>query len=249
MRKLTVDIGNTRLKAAIFDGKRPAGQAVFERPSFGGLAGWLAGFPPVDGCIVSNVGGEEAEIMAFLQRPFFLELGPATRLPFVVKYKTPQTLGKDRLAAVAGAQALFTGRDCLVIDAGTCLKFDLLTGDGDHLGGNIAPGARMRLRAMHEQTARLPLVEMAWPESEIGDSTEAALQNGGLLGMLFEIRAMAAFCRKRWPRLTVVLTGGDAEFFFKRLKIKGLRLEKDLVAVGLAAILDHNFELGTSQKG
>mgnify|MGYP000875209200 CR=1 FL=1 len=242
MRKLVIDIGNTRLKAAIFEEKKRSQQAVFARPSFEGLLEWLENFFPLDGCIVSNVAAEEPEIMAFLSKnsPVFIELSHKTPLPFSVKYKTPETLGRDRLAGLAAAQGIFPGKNCLVMDAGTCLKYDLLTADGAHLGGNIAPGARMRLRAMHEQTARLPLVEMALPGSEIGDSTQAALQNGGLFGMLLEMRGMVGFLKKKWPGLEVVVTGGDAEFFYKKLKIKKLRLEKELVLNGLNAILDFN---------
>lgn len=242
MSNLVIDIGNTRLKAAIFSKKKVAEQAVFVPPTFEGLTDWVQPFLPLDGCIVSNVAAETAELMAFFQKNsrIFFELSYRTPLPFLLKYKTPESLGKDRIAAVAGAQALFPGKNCLVIDAGTCVKYDVLTADGIHLGGNIGPGAQMRLRAMHEQTARLPLVEMAWPDGEIGYSTEAALQNGGLFGMLLEMRGMVVFLKKKYPDLTVILTGGDADFFYKKLKINKLRLVKDLVLVGLDAILNHN---------
>ncbi len=243
MRKLVIDIGNTRLKAAIFSENKIAEQAVFARAAFGDLPKLLNGLLPINGCIVSNVGEEAIDLIGFLKKNtiFFLELAHLTPLPFLVKYKTPETLGKDRLAAVAGAQAIFPGKNCLVIDAGTCVKYDILTADGHHLGGNIAPGALMRLRAMHEQTARLPLVDMKFPDDEIGDSTETALQNGGLFGMLLEMRGMAGYLKKRHPDLTVILTGGDAPFFYKKLNINKLGLENDLVLVGLPAILNHKF--------
>lgn len=239
---LVLDIGNTRLKIGLFDGNRLAEQANWtdwtleELVSFGNQAG-------ADRVIVSSVATPERDTVRRLAAsfPLALELTHETPLPFANTYRTPETLGKDRLAAVAGAQALFPGRNCLVIDCGTCIKYDLLTADGVYRGGNIAPGAAMRIRAMHTFTARLPEVAMRMPEDMVGYSTETALQNGALRGAVLEMAGFAAQFEQRASPLTVVLTGGDAEFLTPHLvDLPGRILEPQLTLYGLNHILEFN---------
>lgn len=169
---------------------------------------------------------------------FALELTPDTPLPFRNAYQTPQTLGKDRLAAIAGAHALYPGQNALAIDAGTCIKYDLIDAAGVYHGGNIAPGLHMRLRAMHEQTARLPLVDLKMPELFFGTSTQTALQNGALRGAVLEIQGFIQLFARHRASLQVTLTGGDAEFLIPFLP--GPTIEPSLVLIGLNHILNHN---------
>jgi type III pantothenate kinase len=246
MQKLVIDIGNTRLKAAFFEEKKMVEQAIFHHPAFDDLKSWLEKQKqPIDACILSSVADANAVLLDFLRKNsrFFMELNAETPLPIKLNYKTPTTLGKDRIAGMVGAWAIFPKKNCLVLDAGTCLKSDFISAEGHFLGGNIAPGAKMRLRSMHEQTAKLPLVEMKMPENEIGNSTETALQNGGLFGMTLEMRGMAQLMKKKYPDLLVILTGGDADFFYKPLQIKQLHLLPNLVLEGLNAVLDCNLNI------
>ena len=174
--------------------------------------------------------------------PVVLELTAETPLPFENTYKTPETLGRDRIAAMAGAQVLAPGKDCLVIDCGTCIKYDLLKAGNQYLGGNIAPGAKMRIKAMHAFTARLPEVSMEMPAGKLGSSTETALQNGALRGAVLEMKGLVDALAGETKNLVVMLTGGDADFFAPHLKVKGLRVEPDLLLHGLNHILEYNIK-------
>jgi type III pantothenate kinase len=166
------------------------------------------------------------------------ELNAQTPLPFVNGYRTPETLGKDRLAAVAGAQALFPAQNCLAVDAGTCVTYELLRADGHYLGGNIAPGLRMRLRAMHEFTARLPAVQSAPLNGWLGYSTETAMRNGATLGLVWEVKGHWQNMQREFGDTQVVLTGGDAETILRESGEKWT-WEPNLVLIGLNRILDH----------
>jgi type III pantothenate kinase len=169
----------------------------------------------------------------------FWELTAQTKLPIRHVYRTPETLGKDRLAAVVGACYLYPAEDCLVVDAGTCITFDILTADGVFRGGNIAPGVRMRLRAMHDYTARLPLVEPVRSTRLWGEQTTQALENGGALGAALELEGLQARLAEHFPRLRTVLTGGDAALLANLLKTK-IFVHENLVLQGLNQILEYN---------
>ncbi len=237
---LALDIGNTRTKIGLFRGNELVEQAIWTDWTLGDLPAY-ANRAGVDRVILSSVA-EPAEALRELLTDHFdvLELTHLTPLPFENRYSTPQTLGKDRLAAVAGAHALFPGEHCLVIDFGTCIKYDVLSADGVYHGGNIAPGARMRIRAMHHFTARLPEVEMKMPEDSTGTSTETALQNGALLGAVLEVQGFIRLFEHKYGPLKVILTGGDAVFFKDRLTDTALILEPELTLFGLNHILEHN---------
>lgn len=238
---LVLDIGNTRTKTGLFEGNRLVEQAVWadctleELIAYGNQAG-------VDGVITASVALPDPATQQRLAEvfPIALELTYQTPLPFQNNYQTPETLGRDRLAAVAGAQALFPATNCLVIDCGTCIKYDFLDAQGVYAGGNIAPGAAMRIKAMHAFTARLPEVPMKMPDQSIGYSTETALQNGALLGAVMEIMGFVALFGKGARPLQVLLCGGDAEFFAPHLPVEGLNVEPYLTLHGLNHILQYN---------
>lgn len=237
-----LDIGNTRAKAALFDGQRLARKAVWPEWPDVELADWLGDDRPAATLFSSVAEPDTAPYRVLRETLAARELGPDTPLPFENAYRTPQTLGKDRLAAAAGALALFPGRHCLVIDCGTCIKYELVAADRRYLGGNIAPGAAMRIEAMHHFTARLPRVPMEIPGNFVGDSTTTALQNGALRGAALEIEGFAALFRQKLEPLQVMLTGGDADLFYPLLaeKIDALSVEPDLTLYGLNYILQFN---------
>lgn len=238
---LVLDMGNTRLKAGVFDQNRLVEQAFWSAWTLRDVSGFAEKWQPAR-AILSSVAKPDAELTAFLEQKFqFIELSAHTPVPFRNLYRTPETLGKDRIAAAAGAIALFPQENVLTVDCGTCIKYDFVDAAGAFRGGNIAPGAAMRLRAMHHFTARLPEAAFELPASFVGDSTETALQNGALRGALLEIEGFAqVFAEKSGGDLRVILTGGDAEFFAKHLRIKNLTLEPSLVLLGLNAILNYN---------
>lgn len=237
---LAIDIGNTRAKLAWFKAGELIEKVVIEQTSpekiFSRLTNHL-----VKNVIYSTVAdATDAELLAYLKEHyFFVQLTATTPIPIKNEYRTPETLGRDRLAAVVGAHHLLPARSCLVIDAGTCITFDLIDANGHYKGGNISPGLTMRMKAMHRFTARLPQVEQGETERWLGYDTESALKNGAQWGTIFEIKSFCHKCEEEFGAINVILTGGDADFLAKKLKRK-IFVNHDLVLVGLNKILDYN---------
>ena len=240
---LAIDIGNSRSKAVIFSSGELIERFVDENLSVQLLKELKSRFPELDKVILSAVSGVSPEVTDYLKSvfPFYLALDHATPVPIQNNYKTPETLGLDRLAAAIGAKELFPGKDLLVIDAGTALTFDLVERSGTFAGGNISPGLRSRFRSLHEFTQRLPLVEEQehWPD--IGQTTEEAIRAGVLNGMILEMDGTIDYFRKKLPGLQPVLTGGDALFFERRLK-NAIFVKFEITLIGLNRILEHNVE-------
>lgn len=211
--QLAVDIGNSSIKVGLFEGLELKDQKVFR--SVQEIEMWASN-QAISRGIVASV---RQEVALSLPIPLFIFGSDALRLPIKNLYKSPQTLGKDRLAGVIGARALFPDAACLVIDMGTCITFDLVNGHGEYLGGAISPGFHMRFKAMHHFTARLPLAEI--PESAVelvGTDTNSCLQSGVVNGIKFEIEMAIASYRSKYPNLKVLLCGGDAHFFESIIK-------------------------------
>ncbi len=243
MTNLAIDIGNTRTKLAVFDGDAMTHLEAWEVLTVEGIR-QLAYNQNVGKIILSSVAKQTEEVMAFLEaQPFFLELTTETPLPIAIRYKTPHTLGKDRVAAAVGAHHLYPNENCLVVDAGTCIKMDMVSAKGEFLGGNISPGIEMRLKAMHHFTARLPLVKQGEDLPDLlGDSTENALRNGGELGALLEVEGFIGRCKQIFSPFRILFTGGDADFFVRNNKTK-IFAHQNLVLLGLNQILQHNAKL------
>ncbi|MEY4902304.1 MAG: hypothetical protein RLZZ292_119 [Bacteroidota bacterium] len=246
---LILDIGNTRTKMALFDATNNLHQKKVQttqcdRPS---IEQFIVG-QNIEGVILTNSGEVASDVLNWLEKKFktFIHLSNATPIPIENNYGTPQTLGKDRLAAAVGATVLFPKQNCLFIDCGTCLTYNIVSADGAFLGGNITPGVTMRLRAMHEFTARLPLVtisENIISEKNnlcpLGTTTETALRNGAQWGALMEMEGFLEGFMQRFSHLKTLLTGGDANFFVKYIK-KEIFAEPNLVLIGLNTILNYN---------
>lgn len=237
---LTLDIGNTRRKIGRFNGTKLVEAKIVTDWSTQELLDYC-NQNGVHSIMVSSVAEPDEALYEVLKQHFdLLELTHQTPLPFENLYSTPQTLGKDRLAAVAGAQALLPRQHCLVIDCGTCIKYDLITETGAYQGGNIAPGAKMRTKAMHEFTARLPEVKMEMPAGFIGHSTETALQNGAFRGAVLEMEGFIQLIKGQFSPLKIIITGGDADFFQPFLNPNNLTLQPHLTLHGLNNILIFN---------
>ena len=160
-------------------------------------------------------------------------------LPIKIEYKTPNTLGKDRIATAVAAYRLSMNRNVLVIDAGTCMTMDIITKEGKFLGGNISPGLDMRLDAMHHHTYNLPLVSRKLPDDPLGKSTVEAIQNGGIMGAIMEIEGFIHRLETEFSPLNIILTGGDAQFLAENVK-KEIFVDPNLVLYGLNEILNYN---------
>lgn len=233
---LAVDFGNTRIKAGLFNGPELQERALFDNE--GTLRDFLD-TRSFDHAIVSSVSVDAHTALSWIDsHGEKLVLSASMRLPVKVAYHTPATLGVDRIAAVCGAQAMFPGSDCLVIDAGTCITYEFLTSAGVYEGGAISPGVRMRFEAMSHFTARLPLVQPSRQVPLTGKTTEQSMQSGVMNGLTEEIKGIINRYQTDYPRLQVIMCGGDAGLFENTGK-PSIFVAPDLVLTGLNAILLH----------
>ncbi|MGA9648379.1 type III pantothenate kinase [Pedobacter sp.] len=219
MHNLSIDIGNTSTKVAVFQGKEIVHYQRFNKITADDLLPLITQFE-VEKSIVSTVDEEITQLEDFLQQTTkYVRFSALLSNGVHNKYKTPATLGLDRWAAVLGAKGIFEKQPCLVIDAGTCITYDLLNSRSEYFGGSISPGITMRFKAVHEFTGRLPLIN--WSEEEPipdGENTETAIKNGVLQGIINEIEGFIALNKIKESALKVIITGGDAIFLFKQLQ-------------------------------
>lgn len=235
---LIVDIGNSSAKAAVFDGDKLVARRRLKESIINDLA-TLASAYDITSCAWSSVGVLTAETEAMLQHlvPQSLHVIGSTPTPLANDYRSLATLGSDRLAAAVGATHLHPSTDLLIIDVGTCITYDFVNAAGHYLGGNISPGIGMRLRAMNQQTARLPLVMADGELPEIGYDTQTALRAGTFSGLSYEIEGYVANFYKKNPEGHVFLTGGNASRFAQGLHSE---LCDSLVEIGINEILLYN---------
>ena len=236
---LTIDAGNTRTKAVVYDTAGLALDSITAEGNELAPIKELVRGNRVEHVIVSTTGIREWKLSDLGIKGKNIELNHEVPLPIRIVYSTPETLGQDRIAAACGAQANYPGKNCLVISAGTCMTMDMLLGSGVYLGGNIAPGLRMRLQAMHEYTAKLPLVEPGHPDLAFGDSTVHAMQNGAGLGMVMEIEGIFQRAKNAFGEVLIVMTGGDAVFLADRIESQ-IFVAPELVTQGLFQIIAFN---------
>lgn len=254
---LCIDQGNTRAKIAVFDRNgRMLEKKVAAYPADEIIRSLILLYAP-ERAIVSSVVEVSRSMQQVLSPMPVCWFSHETPVPISNAYKTPTTLGLDRLAAAIGAKELYPGEEVLVIDAGTAITYDRVSAEGVFLGGNIAPGMRMRGDVLHEKTGKLPLIELGTLQSmrlseTFGETTEEAIALGVVKGMLLEIegyvRALCYEAREKGKSCRVVLTGGDAVQLAQWLKesdfLQGIGMpvtddwvESDVVLKGLFAII------------
>ncbi len=236
---LTIDQGNSSTKIGFFDKGELISTYKLKFLEKKALEELISLHRPDKG-IISSVSVEaDPNLINWLQKSLktLILFNHQTPLPFKNSYNTPQTLGKDRLAALAGAQGIYPNTPLLVIDAGTAITFDLLVND-EYLGGNISPGLQMRFRALHQQTTRLPLVS---PQqvSFWGKSTTEAIVAGVQNGLLMEMSAYYEKIRQIHPEAKIIITGGDTDFFVKNIK-NIIFVHSNLVLLGLNRLIEYN---------
>lgn len=231
-------MGNTRAKIALYDESGIVGKVwKTGNPLIRDIRSFVKG-KSIKQAAISQVGKFPERIKQFLKKEYGLvQLTEKSKVPIRNSYKTPKTLGKDRLAAIIGAYYMFPKKPCLVIDAGTCITYDFLSKAGSYLGGGISPGMLLRFKAMNDYTASLPLVPFSKGAKYIGKNTKESLQSGAQWGFLLEIEGFINKYREQYPGLQVILTGGDAEYLSKNLKTK-IFVNPNLVLDGLNKILN-----------
>jgi type III pantothenate kinase len=242
--KLIIDIGNTRVKTALFDHDDMAELVTDKDISVASLEKIFGKYDNISASILASVRETDRNVIDYLaEKTQLLQLDSKTPLPFTNKYATPETLGHDRVAAVAGASTLFPGRNVLVIDAGSCITYDLITSGNEYLGGGISPGINMRFSAMHTFTGKLPLISFRAGEQPalIGTDTESSILSGVQNGVLLEVDGIINAYKAKFQELKVVVGGGDYKYFDKYLK-NNIFASPNIVLAGLNRILDFNEE-------
>lgn len=241
MINLVIDIGNTRTKLALFNQHDLMFNVPVEHLTVAHLQMLKDEHVQMNKAILCSTKKVDKELVEFLEQNFeqFIELDHNTKLPIANLYETPETLGKDRLAAAIGANELFPDQNILVVDAGTAITYDFVSAENQYLGGNISPGMQMRFKALHQFTGRLPLIVNSANFSEIGKNTEEAVRGGVQNGILFEIEKTIDVFSNKYDDLQVILTGGDS-VFISQLLSENLMVHLNLTLIGLNKILEFN---------
>ena len=241
MVNLAVDFGNTRVKYGVFQDSKLietwSGDVAAAKAQILKLQQTYI----IDQMMICSTGNSKDFVTFAEKAGLSIEvLSSQTKLPFSNAYETPETLGVDRMALVAGAQKMYPGKHVLVIDAGTCVTYDFKDTADVYQGGAISPGLGMRFRAMHEFTAGLPLVDYPeMPESVIGKNTKSAMRSGAIHGILAEIEGVISWYKSNYDPLTIILTGGDGLFLSSRLK-NGIFANSNFLLEGLNYIIAFN---------
>jgi type III pantothenate kinase len=239
---LILDLGNTLCKVALFKGDELIETSFFEKLDLQILQNYVEKKPGIKAAITSSVINQSDEINNFLKSNFdFIDLSKETRIPIKNLYKTPDSLGKDRIANAVGANFLSRDKNVLVIDAGTCIKYDFVSKENEYLGGGISPGIEIRFKSLNTFTDKLPLVSFQPFEKLIGETTTESILSGVINGCISEVKEMIKKYQEQFPDVETVLTGGYSKFFEKLLK-NTIFADPFLTLKGLNVILNYNAE-------
>ncbi|NOQ24054.1 MAG: type III pantothenate kinase [Bacteroidales bacterium] len=238
---LTIDIGNSRIKFAVFNNDKIVDIITKTAFSISDITNILFTYPKIKFAILSTVKNIESTIISYLKSnlSFFIYLDENSKIPIENLYQTKSTLGKDRLAAIIGANNIFPDTSVLVIDAGTAITFDFINKNKQYLGGTISPGLEMRFKALNYFTNKLPLLNKNEDFNLIAVNTVKAIISGVQNGMIFEIEGYIDNLKNKYDDLKIILTGGDAIFFDKKLK-NTIFVNLNIINIGLNRILEHN---------
>lgn len=230
-----IDIGNTRIKLGLFENNE-----LIEVLRFANHQDFFEvfGTKNIAKTIISSVVSFDNKWLDFISQNNALVLNHETSLPIINLYKTPLTLGYDRIAAACGANMLFENKNCLIVDMGTAVKYDYINAKAEFIGGIISLGRQMRFKALHTFTNKLPLLDQSTQPLLIGTSTESCMASGVINGLAAELNGIIEEYQKLGD-LTIIISGGDAPNFESRIKYPTFAAP-NIVLIGLNRILDHN---------
>jgi len=237
---IIIDIGNTRTKVGLFEDDKVVFVDSYRKLEYNTIFNLVNEYNIENGIICSTSNINE-KIKKYLQSTlqYFIEFDSSTPLPIEVLYKSRNTLGTDRIAAVVGAKSIFPKNNNLIIDAGTAITYEFINDKEQYVGGNISPGLEIRFKSLNYFTSKLPLVGKRDKYNLIGQSTEEAIVNGVQNGLIFEIDSYIDYFKEHYNNLKIIITGGDSDFLANKLK-NTIFVDKNLVLKGLNNILNHN---------
>jgi type III pantothenate kinase len=233
---LLIDIGNTFIKTGVFDKKNLIASSAFKTYSNNTINSIINKYHPTR-IGVASVGKVPA--LKFKNNKQVSFITNTTRVPIKNLYKTPKTLGIDRIAAAVYAGVYYKNKNCLIIDAGSCITIDFIDKNGNYKGGSISPGIKMRYKALHTFTANLPLLENIKKVPLTGNNTQRSVESGVLNGVLMEIKGVIQEYKSLYPDVKVLLTGGDQNYIKNQFK-KEIFAISNMVLIGLNEILEYN---------
>ena len=239
MKTLCADLGNTRMKAAIFKDGELIESYVLEGDGVEAIRHIIEKYSPNKSILSSVIHHNDTIEKLLTENTLFHKLSHHTKLNFTVPVGKPETMGADRLALAAAAVHNFPGKNNLVIGLGSCITYNFINKNQEFLGGGISPGSAMRLKSLHEHTALLPLVNKDWNFPLIGYDTKTNILSGVLLGMAKEIEGIIGAYGEKYGNFNAVLTGGDCTYFARLLKNK-IFADPELLFKGLYAISETN---------
>ena len=239
MKTLCLDFGNTRLKAAVFNGDQFVEEIILPNDEMFTIERLLSVHQPQK-TILSSVINHNPAIETFLRaKSRFHKLSHNTKINFTTAVGKPETIGADRLALCAAAVHFYPGKNTLVIGLGTCITYNFINQYHEFLGGSISPGMEMRFKSMEVFTAKLPLVQAEWNYPLIGYDTKTNLQSGVIAGITFEMAGFIDSYADKYGNFNVVLTGGDTAYFAGQLK-KKIFADSNFLFKGLYALSETN---------
>jgi len=238
---LIIDVGNTYVKLAVFSGNELVEKTYASHDEVTKIVQKLIeNHPGLKRAIISSVGKKNKALTKAIKRNLdLLKLNSKTKVPFKNDYKTPKTLGDDRIALVSASVRQYPDKNVLIIDAGSCITYDFIDSENHYKGGAISPGLGLRYRSLHNLTANLPLLELEDPSDIVGKSTEDSIHSGVVFGVINEMDGVIDRYLEKYPDLTVILTGGDSDFLSKRLK-NTIFANSNFLLEGLNFILEYN---------
>lgn len=238
---LTIDWGNSRVKAGLFNQSGFLVQTFnFSHEEAVKSLAEIIEKENITQAILSNVAHvPEILIEFFKSEKDFIVFNADTPLPIMNAYQTPKTLGVDRLAVAVAAHNAHPQNDNLVISIGTAIVFTFVSKSGIFRGGSIAPGIKMRLKAMNQYTDNLPLVDNKGMTTLVGYDTESAMKTGAIIGAAAEIEGMVSYYKDQFPEINITITGGDASLLALKFKNK-IFADEHITLKGLYQIYKHN---------
>jgi len=238
---LIIDIGNTQIKAGFFENKQLVNLEIYSLGETEFISSLVSKHKNLCNVIISSVRKYPEELISVLKLECktVLFFNSEIQTPLENLYESKSTLGYDRLAACAGAHGIYKGKNILVIDAGTAITFDFVNDKGQYIGGCISPGLKMRFKALHEFTQKLPELSRDENFNLIGKNTDDAIISGVQNGLIFEIDSYINNLKAKHSDLRIIITGGDAHFLYKLLNNKA-EFHPEIVLQGLNRILEFN---------